>query len=202
LVVTNLRGVGGATRIEKLLSAVSDYALRTVLIVDNEGGMQQHVDRLIAEGQLNAEDVLVQETSLEESNLSDEELVALAAELARKPGMNRLPATLTLTAAQLRTYHDDRISRSDPKDKPGLASSLEILARREEHGAVNFSKGDLATQLVEKLAAELRAAKTLEELEEIAEGRPVLDHMIQRIIKPLTEAPTDRPPRRREARDA
>jgi hypothetical protein len=194
---TNLRGVGGATRIERLLSAVSDYALRTVLIVDNEGDMQHHVDRLLAEGRLDPDDVLVQPTSLEESNLSDKELVSLAVKLASAPAEKRPAATLTLTAADLREYHDDRLSRSG-KDQPALANSLEKLARHPEHGSVNFSKGELADAMVSYVADELTAAaSTWEQLEGISKRRPVLSHIVRRIIKPLANAPTDRPPRRR-----
>jgi hypothetical protein len=184
VVITNLRGVGGATRIEKLLSAVADYALRTVLIVDDEGDMREP-------------DVLVHEKSFEESNFSDEELVELAVKLASTSSGNRPAPTLTLTAAELREYHDDRVERSNTGDKPGLANSLEKLARPAEHGSVNFSNGELADVIVDQVSAELRGASTWKELDKVAERRPVLDHIAQRIITPLRHEPTDRPPRRR-----
>ena len=76
VIMTNLRGVGGATRIEKLLTSVTDYALQTVLIVDDEGDMRPTVDRLMADGLLDPDDVLIQDTSFEESNFTDEELRA------------------------------------------------------------------------------------------------------------------------------
>ncbi len=199
LVVTNLRGVGGATRIEKLLAAVSDYALRAVLVVDNEGDMKKHVDRLIADGQLDAEDVLVQDKSLEESNFTDDELVSIAIELAAVPTDKRPAATLELTSTQLREYHDDRLTRSSgkDKDKPGLADSLATLAGRQEHGAVRFSKPELAKAIRQRLVAELSATSNWEELEEAAARRPVLNHIVQRVTKPLAEAPVDAPQRRR-----
>jgi hypothetical protein len=197
VVITNLRGVGGATRIQKLLSAVADYALRTVLIVDDEGDMREHVDRLLADGRLQEPDVLVHQESFEESNFSDKELVELAVKLASTPSDNRPAATLTVTAAELRGYHDDRVKRSSKGGKPGLASSLEKRARDEEHGAVNFSKGELADAILSSLAEELVRASTWEELDEVAARRPVLKNIVQRIIKPLRDAPSDRPPRRR-----
>lgn len=195
LVVTNLRGVGAGPRIEKLLSAVSDYALRTVLIVDDEGEMRAAVDQLLADGSLQAEDVLVQATSLEESNFTDDELVEIAVGLASTPGEKRPAATLKLSGTELRAYHDDRLRRSS--DEPGLANSLTKLAAHEEHGSVRFSKLELAEAIMSRLKEELAATSNWDELEEVAKKRSVLNHIFQRIIKPLAETAPDRLPRRR-----
>ena len=129
--MTNLRGVGGATRIEKLLTSVTDYALQTVLIVDDEGDMRPTVDRLMADGLLDPDDVLIQDTSFEESNFTDEELVHIATRLAAIATDKRPAATLTMNASELRAYHDDRVHRSTSKDKPGFADSLTRRARDE-----------------------------------------------------------------------
>lgn len=195
VVLTNLRGVGSATRIEQLLSAVTDYALRTVVIVDNEGDVQAVVDRLVAEGLLDAADVLVQPESLEESNFSDDELVGVAVELAATAGEKRPAATLSLTGTDLRVYHDERLARAG-KEKPGLADSLQRLAAREVHGAVRLSKRELAKAILDHLVGEV-AGKSREDVDAVAGQRPVLKHLVDRVIKPLADAPRDRPRRRR-----
>lgn len=195
VVLTNLRGIGGATRIEKLLSAVTDYALRTVVIVDNEGAVQSVVDQLLADGLLQSEDVLVQSESLEESNFSDDELVSIAIDLAATAHDNRPAARLELTGDQLRAYHDERLGRAG-KESPGLADSLLKLAGREEHGAVRFSKPELAGAILDRLFSEV-AGKTRDEVAPVAGRRPVLKHLVERVINPLADAPLDRPRRRR-----
>lgn len=90
--MTDLEGVGAARRIETLVSAVADYALAAVLFVDDEGGMRAETDRLIANGTLDHEDVLLASTSLEEDNFTDDQLVEIAAALAAdRPTQSGLP---------------------------------------------------------------------------------------------------------------
>ena len=102
-----------------------------------------------------------------------------------------------MNASELRAYHDDRVHRSTSKDKPGFADSLTRRARDEKHGAVQLSKPELADAILAELLGELAGAANADEIEERAAGRPVLNHIVQRIVKPLAEASPDRPRRRR-----
>jgi hypothetical protein len=199
LVVTNLHGVGAAADIDNLLGAVTQYSLRAVVIADNEGNIRASVDRLIADGLLDPADVLVQETSFEEDNFSDQELVDLAIRAAAVARGSRAAAELKLTAEELRAYHDDRVERSDRKDRPALASSLVTLARRPEHGAVELSKSeDLAPAILRHLLDELNGTTGSADVELRASARPAFNHIVQRVVKPLAMAPSDRPRPRRE----
>ena len=71
------------------------------------------------------------------------------------------------------------------------------MARREEHGAVEFSKRELAAAIMGRLGEALPNDGGWEALEAAVAPRPVLNHIVQRVIKPLAEAPADRPRRRR-----
>ena len=196
LVVTNLGGVGGVQRLNDLAAAVTDYALRTVLVLDDEGDVKRIVNRLISEKVLDPDDVLVQGTSFEESNFTDDELVQLAARLAATPAPKRPAAKLTLSGADLRKRHDDRVSRAG-KQKPGLADTLQKLAREPKHGAVQFSKPELAASILEQLLTEMESASDREQLEAAAAHRPVLKHLLDRVVEPLSHTPPDRPRKRR-----
>jgi hypothetical protein len=154
LVVTNLRDVGGVKRVEELLSAVTNYALRTVVLLDNEGDVERIINGLVKDGVLDRDDVLVLPESLEESNFTDDALVAIATDLAATSNEKRPETTLTLTGVELRAYHDDRLSRAG-KQQPGLADSLQTLAQRQEHGAARFSKPELAEAILGKLLDEV-----------------------------------------------
>lgn len=197
LVITNLRGVGSATRIESLLGAVTDYARQTVVIADNEGAMKREIDRLVGQRLLDADDVLIQDTSLEEENLSHQGLVDLAVEVAAKPPGGRPAAVLTLTGEGLRAYHEDRLSRSSGRDKKGLADSLVTLAQRAEHGSVRISKPELAAAFLALVRQEFEP-KSWYEIKDAAGQWPVVAHIVTRVIEPLAQAPLDRPRRRRK----
>jgi hypothetical protein len=197
VVVTNLRGIGAAPRLDQLLGAVTDYALRTVVIVDNEGDALASIERLIQDELLEREDVLVQQTTLEESNFSDEELVSIATCLAATANPPRPAAALKLTASALRAYHDGRVQRSAGQ-KPGLADSLLTLARREENGAVQLSKLELAEALLAHMLSEV-ADKPPDEVIAIARRRPVMGHVVERVAKPLARTGFDGPRSRRLA---
>ena len=66
---------------------------------------------------------------------------------------------------------------------------------------MNFNKSEFADAIVANLGEELSAASTWEELDEIAKHRPVLRHIVGRIIRPvvgvgrLRERPYAREPR-------
>ena len=118
-----------------------------------------------------------------------------AAKLAATAAGKRPAATLEMTGSALRAYHDDRVERAG-KEKPGLADSLQKLAAREEHGAVRLSKPELAKAILEQLLGEL-VGKPRDDVDVVAARRRVLKHLIDRVIKPLADAPRDRPRRRR-----
>ena len=196
LVMTDLKGVGSARRIETLVGAVAEYALAAVLLVDDEGDMRAETEKLIASGALDQEDVLLASTSLEEDNFSDDELVEIAVALAADPPDEaRTSVTLSFTGEELRAYHDDRVERSSRGDTPGLADSLQKLGLARDDA--RFSKPELADAILARLLEELPADGGREAVLSASDRRPVLSHIVRRVIDRLAEAPLDRPRPRR-----
>ena len=82
LLCTNIHGTGGAKRIERIVEMIADYALSSTLLVDREGEMAKYVTALIEADALDERDVLMVDSSFEEANFTDQELVAVAKTLA------------------------------------------------------------------------------------------------------------------------
>jgi len=61
---------------------IADYALSSTLLVDREGEMAKYVTALIEADALDERDVLMVDSSFEEANFTDQELVAVAKTLA------------------------------------------------------------------------------------------------------------------------
>jgi hypothetical protein len=73
---TDLGGAGNAGVLADLVGSLDGYARRVVVIIDSEAKARPHVEALVESGGLPAADVLLFETSLEEENAADEDLVA------------------------------------------------------------------------------------------------------------------------------
>src|SRR6266498_118487 len=141
--VQRLHGVGNAVLSKETLQALKAFPRYLILIVDNEGDMKRQVERLQEEGVLIDEATVLWETSFEEANFSDEELVAMIAAIGTDRG-----ATLTLDAATLRTLYEAHRVRAGDQAK-GLATFALDLARRPDYGNVVASKTELAERMAD-----------------------------------------------------
>jgi hypothetical protein len=142
LSIHRLHGVGNVTVQREMLRAMKAFPRYLVFVADREGDIAREVEGLKREGVLTDETTYLWDTSFEEANLSDEELVAMIAAIGADAS-----ATLTLGAHTLRTHYDEHRSRAGKQAK-GLSSYALDLAKREEYGSVVASK----TQLAERMA--------------------------------------------------
>ena len=181
LQITNIHGTGGARQIRPIVEALADYSRYAVLIVDAEGEMARYVSSLVAAEVLDPHNVHMVDSSFEEANFSDEELVSVAAHLAANPPGERPAVKLRLTTAQLRAEQDRRVAAAREKQEPGLAGTLLELVRMPEHGPVNFTKGELSDGLIDYAIREL----TQEGGKEAVERRPIVHFIAERVANPI-----------------
>lgn len=162
-----LHGVDSASLHREMLQAVKDYPRYVVLIADREGTIEGEVTNLKAKGVLSDESTLLWDTTFEEANFSDEELVEMIDAFGIETG-----ATLTLAATRLRRLYDEHRERADkPK---GLASFALGKARQDEYGSVVVSKTQLADKMVELIFADIRERGA----EAVGEERPIVKMLI------------------------
>lgn len=185
LLVTNLSGSGAAKTIEPIVEAIADYAASTVLIVDNEGEMARYAQALIGADVLHAHDVLLVDTSFEEVNFSDDELVDVARSLAAEPPGNRPAVAVRLTGAELRAEHARRVADARRWQEPGLARTLLTLLRDPIHGPVNLSKLELSAGLLALARQELETASPIDVA---LQRRPAVRFIYDRIAQRLVDA--------------
>jgi hypothetical protein len=181
LQITNIHGTGGARQIRPIVEALADYSRHSVLIVDAEGEMARYVASLVAAEVLDPHNIHMVDSSFEEANFTDEELVSVAAHLAANPPGQRPAIELRLSAAQLRDEHDRRVAAAHKGHDPGLAGTLLELVRTPEHGPVNLTKVELADGLIDYAVREL----TGEGGREAVERRPIIHFVAERIANPI-----------------
>lgn len=146
------------------------------MILDNEAKAREHVEALIASGGISADDVLLFDTSFEEANADDDELAAIATDLAAEHG-----ASIEISGKDLRDFHDERVRRARDRgtEAPGLATSLQQVVSKASSGSWHLRKRDLVEQL---------AIIVAEEMQNIPPGdwkRPVGSFVLERIVPPL-----------------
>ncbi len=92
------------------------------------------------------------DTSLEEANATDDELAAIATELATEHGVS-----IDIAGKELRDFHEERAQRARQRgtEIPGLASSLVQVVSKTAAGAWHVRKRDLVERLASKLADEI-----------------------------------------------
>lgn len=164
--VQELQGVGKLRK--EALRAVKTFPRFLVLIADREGDIEEEVERLIAEGILTEEAVQLWDTSFEEANFSDEELVGMINALGRERG-----ATLTLDAETLRSKYNEHRDRAR-RNPQGLATFACKLAAMPEFGSVKVSKTALAPLMADRILQDLRESDE----EEVIRDRPVAKTLI------------------------
>jgi hypothetical protein len=166
--VQRLHGVGNAILQQETLQSLKAFPRYLILIADDEGDMQRQVERLQQEGVLSDETTFLWETSFEEANFSDEELVAMLAAVAADRG-----ATLTLDAATLRILYEAHRDKAGDRAK-GLATFALDLARRPDYGSVLASKTELAERMADLILDDLRQ----HDAEEVSSRRPIASILI------------------------
>lgn len=164
--VQELEGVGKLRK--EALRAVKTFPRFLVLVADREGDMEREVERLISEGILTEEAVQLWDTSFEEANFSDAELIEMIEALATERG-----ASLTLDAETLRSSFEEHRDRAGRKSK-GLATFATKLAALPQFGSVNVSKTELAPLMADRILKDLRERDE----EEIIRTRPVVKTLI------------------------
>lgn len=164
--VQELEGVGKLRK--EALRAVKTFPRFLVLIADREGDMDREVERLISEGVLSEEAVQLWDTSFEEANFSDDELVGMIEALGREKG-----ATLTLDAETLRSRYENHRERAG-RDAQGFATFATKLSAMPEFGSVSVSKTELAPLMAHRILQDLRERDE----EEVTRDRPVVKTLI------------------------
>jgi hypothetical protein len=186
LLVTTLRGVGEAKRIEALIDTVADYATSTSLIVDPEGEMASYVTQLVADGKLEPDDVLMKDASFEEVNFSVGELRRAARYIGSHPPGRRPKVEVRLSAVQLRRRHKERCGRAKPGPEPGLADTLLLMLRENEHGPLNLKKTELSDELLRRVRQEI--ADEAVKLDAVLRRRPIVAFVYERVVHPLAQS--------------
>jgi hypothetical protein len=176
---TDLRGAGNAAVVADLVRSLDGYVRRTVVVLDNEANARSHVEAMLAEGNMPADDALLFDTSLEEANASLDELVELAKHVASEHGVS-----LSVTPDEVRVFHDAAVARSATKGReaPSLSTSLERVIRRETGGAWCLRKRQLVAALADHLARDAAGGDPSEST------RPIVRFVVERIIPPLNRA--------------
>jgi hypothetical protein len=150
--IQRLYGVGKGKvnpRQRDMLRAMKLFPRYLILVADREGDMEREVKRLKQEGVLTDETTCLWETSFEEANFTDEEIVTMLATIGTDAG-----ATLTLDAHRLRTLYNEHCAKPG-KDAKALATFALGLARREEYGSVVASKPQLAERMADLILDDL-----------------------------------------------
>jgi hypothetical protein len=162
---SNIEGAGGARLHAHVLRAAKRYARIPVLVADREADMEREVEVMKRDGLLEDDTVFLWETSLEEANFSDAELVAMAERIAQRQGH-----PVELDSVELRLSYQRGRDRAG-RDGPGLGEVLLRLVRQQTGGAVAITKPDLAAEMMALLLEEMSREKDEQEL---LAKRPVL----------------------------
>lgn len=181
LVMTNLRGVGGASRMQHLVETIADYATSSALILDNEGEIARYARELMKSGRVDSRDVHLVDTSFEEANFADRELVETVAYLAANPPGQRPRCHLRLSAEELRSKHQDVTRKAKKGMEPGLAETLLRMTRNPVHGPVQLKKTELNEALIDRVVDELRD----EGVRQVVARRPIVRFVVDRIADEL-----------------
>jgi hypothetical protein len=164
--IQRLFGVGNMRR--EMLRALKAFPRFLVFVADREGDMAREVEALKKEGVLTDEATCLWETSFEEDNFSDEELVAMIGAIGADRG-----ATLTLDAQTMRALYDARRGEVG-KDAKGLASFALSLAQRPQYGSVVASKTQLAERMADLILEDLREPGA----DVVSEERPIASMLV------------------------
>lgn len=149
ITLSRLDGVSKARLHQEIIRVTKTFARWPVLIADREGDLEREVEVMKREGLLSDETVFLWDSSFEEHHFSDDELVAVVRELARKRDVE-----LSLSPAAFRHAYDDHRSRAG-RNARGAASYLLGMAANPDRGGVTISKPELGEQMALRLLDDL-----------------------------------------------
>jgi hypothetical protein len=178
----DLEGVGAAKQVMPLATSLGAYAVRTLIVVDQEGQMGSYIKRMIDVGTVESEDVCLWREDLEADNSSPAELIELAAELLAAPEDGIEPVQLTISVNELVAAHVKRNQGRPSTKQTGLAEAL--VSEIEAHDPpARLPKPALAEALGVRIVGEFEACAGDEErLAELYRRRPILGFVTDRLI--------------------
>lgn len=136
-------GVGNLWKFRDVIRLTKGFVQWSVVATDKEGNAEKDIGTLIADGTLAEDTTHVWESSFEEANFSDAELVSVVHKLASERG-----APIDLTPEAFRAEYDDQKTKGSKK---GAAEILLRMARHPERGSVILSKMEVADCLTQIL---------------------------------------------------
>jgi hypothetical protein len=162
-----------------MLEGFAEYADAVALLLDEENDVQRVTRRFSQDGVVRDEHVKLWDRSLEEDNFTPQELLEFVAELGAASG-----ATLVLDEAALLAAQESR-NQGNGRRK-GLASVLQELARRSEHGAVIFGMPQLADKMADRLLREIDEATGGHD--DVARRRPIVGWVLRYPLRSFRES--------------
>jgi hypothetical protein len=162
-----------------MLEGFAEYADAVALLLDDENDAKRVTSRFSQDGVIRDEHIKLWDLSLEEDNFSPQELLDFVAEIGLESA-----AVLTLETEDLLTAQESRNQGNGPRK--GLASVLQELARQPAHGAVTFSKPQLADKMADRLLREIADVPGAHD--EVAERRPIVDWVLRYPLRSFRES--------------
>ncbi|MCC6222251.1 MAG: hypothetical protein IT201_02025 [Thermoleophilia bacterium] len=166
--IHRLHGVGGASQQQEMLRAIKTFPRYVILVADREGAIEGQVALMKRDGVLTDETSFLWDTSFEEANFSDQEIVDLIATIGADSG-----ATLALDAETLRTLYGAHRAKAGKQAKAVAAFTL-ALALQPAYGGVVVSKKQLAERMAVLILDDLRERGA----EVVSKERPIVSVLI------------------------
>jgi hypothetical protein len=158
-------GVGNLWKFRDVIRLTKGFVRWSVVATDKEGNAEKDIETLIADGTLAEDTTHVWETSFEEANFTDAELVAVVHKLAAERD-----TPIDLTSEEFRAECDNQRAKGSKK---GAAEILLSMARHPERGSVILSKLEVAGSLTQILIDDWN-----ERGEVAADDRPLLQLIV------------------------
>ena len=162
-----------------MLEGFAEYADAVALLLDDENDAKRVTRRFSQDGVVRDEHLRLWDRSLEEDNFTPQELLEFVAEIGAESG-----AALTLDEETLLAAQESR--NQGKSRRKGLASVLQELARRSEHGAVTFGKPQLADKMADRLLRDIDEAAGAHD--EVAEHRPIVGWVLRYPLRSFRES--------------
>jgi hypothetical protein len=165
--LATLGGVGRARLHQEMLRVTSGFARWAILVADREGDIERDVELMRREGILSEDTCVLWERSFEEDNFTDDELVAILADIASDAG-----ASVDLDAMSFRSAYDQHREKAGAQAK-GALTYLLGMARDPARGGFDPGKTPVAEKMADRLLDDLD-----ERDEEALEERPILKLLV------------------------
>ena len=123
MTLATLGGVGKARLHQEMLRITSVFARWAILVADREGDIERDAELMRREGILSEDTCVLWEHSFEEDNFTDNELVAILADLASEAGVS-----LDLDGKRFRSAYDKHRSHVGAKAKGALTYLSAVMS--------------------------------------------------------------------------